>query len=86
MLHLGQPDPSDAVDHRRDGRDGAPTADRCQAAVERFGVGRARESEVGEDRRLQRDDPATVGERGSDVVGDHREDHGDSVPASQART
>ena len=54
----------------------APSASiALHAAFERLGVGRRRQPEVGEDRRLQRDDTSTAGQRVGDGGSDHRLDH-----------
>ena len=72
---------SDTVEHRRDGRYGATLADGEEAAVERLGVGGRGQSQVGEDRRLECDHRAAIGQRASDVVGQDRVQHRVSLPA-----
>ena len=81
MLVGVETDAGDAVEHRRHGRHRSAAPDRAQAEVERLGVGGRGQAEVGEDRRLQRHDRTSIGDRARDVVGEHRMQHAFSLPA-----
>ncbi len=77
--------PGDAVEHGREGGHGAGRPHRGDAALERFGVGRLGQAEVGEDRRLERHDRRAVGQ-GVGHLGVHEwgERHAGILPGRSA--
>ena len=71
LLLVGvQADPSHPVDHRGHRGHAAAGADDGLAPGERLGVRGRGQSELGEDRRLHRDDGPATGQRVGDLVGD----------------
>ena len=78
------PDPGHAVEHGGHRRHRSPVADRREAAIERLAVRRRRQTEVGEDRRLQGHDGLTSGQCGGDLGRALRFDHV-ATPSSTKR-
>ena len=71
-LVLGEPDAEPAVEHADRGRDGAGVTDAPLALEPDLDAFAGREA-VGDERRLERDDGAPVGECMPDLVGDREQ-------------